>query len=399
MGKGKRFIRRLLSFPLALWDKPKKLPEHSPLPEGPLVFYGKALSRKELSLLRLAFLCRNPHPVYPEEDSSAHPECPKKMKPLFLSDKDFENKATSLIKENESFYFSDSEEARSFAGKQGLPCVALSLLVRHFHRSLVIALLSPSREKTDLEKTLYHAERRALAYRESGDYAKVSPRYLLIDLCHLLLLVPYAFLYPTHYLYESEAAKKSRRFSKAGIILSNHISLRDPEQLARTFRHRRIHVLCGTNIYDRGPVMRFCLKHALCVRSKQGSEPGYSGSLTILNSLRVLDTDSALALFPEGTLCPDGIGALHLGAAYLALESGAKIYPAVTLRPYRLFRFQAVIVGDPIDPKDFGTIEDRVSRESALAFTAVLEAKMKDLREEGLRRLRKNTKKDKSHKG
>jgi 1-acyl-sn-glycerol-3-phosphate acyltransferase len=278
--------------------------------------------------------------------------------------------------------FVGAKAALAFAQASGWPLYAVAWEKRHFHPSLLVFVpFAPSEDEA--ENALRLAERRLNSFGLTRGYQKIGFRFFFIDLARPLILWPYALLYPTRYLYESPEAKRSRRFKGPGLVLANHISLRDPEQLARTYHGRRLHILAGDGVYKKGPLMRFCLRRALCIHSKQGSEKGYSGSLTLRDSLLALDSEEAVALFPEGQVRPLGkMGSFFQGAALLALQSGAPLYLSVVLKPYRLFRFQAVMVAAPIRVAALPEILS--SPNPVKDLTAYLEKKAASLYEEGL---------------
>jgi hypothetical protein len=81
------------------------------------------------------------------------------------------------------------------------------------------------------------------------------------------------------------------------------------------------------------------------------------------------------------------MGKFYTGAVGLAFLSGAPLYPSVTLRKYRIFHPQFVVVGDPIDLSQELQKGETLSKPTLERLAKLLEDKLKSLREEGERRL------------
>ena len=80
------------------------------------------------------------------------------------------------------------------------------------------------------------------------------------------------------------------------------------------------------------------------------------GLSTIKESLKILNDDKRLVIFPEGTrkkISLEEGDALKNGAAMFALKSGSKIVPMYFVKKPALFRFNKLVIGEPIDLTEF----------------------------------------------
>jgi hypothetical protein len=67
--------------------------------------------------------------------------------------------------------------------------------------------------------------------------------------------------------------------------------------------------------------------------------------------------------------------------------SGAPLYPSVTLRKYRAFHRQYVVVGNPIDLRKELKEGETLSKPTFERLARLLEEKLQSLREEGQRQV------------
>lgn len=216
-------------------------------------------------------------------------------------------------------------------------------------------------------------------YRKYHAFGIFHLKDFTYDLARLLVLSGMSLLYPTHYLYESKAAKKNRHVKGKGIAISNHTDFADAEMLPRLYKYRRIRMLVGAGVYRvNGPLMHWALKRGGCVKVNEDdgtlNDAGIQG---LVISLDLLGVNSLLGAFPEGRINKDGkISSLKRGAAYLSLQSGAPLYPSVTLLPYRMFHRQYVVVGEALFPTKKDT---HPSAEEVGDFSKKIEEKLKGL--------------------
>lgn len=154
-------------------------------------------------------------------------------------------------------------------------------------------------------------------------------------------------LFTIFYRYQVIGTEHIPKDSSA-IICPNHISNFDPP-LIGSAATRVIHYMAKEELF-RVPILGKLLVnlHAYPVNRQGG------GRKALKQSMQILKEGGILGIFPEGTRSKTGeLGKPHVGAALLAIKTGAPVIPAAIIGPYRLFRPIRVIFGEPIDPKQF----------------------------------------------
>ena len=150
------------------------------------------------------------------------------------------------------------------------------------------------------------------------------------------------------------------------LVISNHLSNVDPSLLGISLP-RDLHFLAKQELF-RLPVIRNILR-------SYGAFPIHRDGRDIRAmkwALGLLENGNALAVFPEGTRKPQGLGKFNLGAALLHLRSGAPILPvAITgtshlISSARIFSPTGAIkvrIGDPFALNTKGVDTKRESLE------------------------------------
>ena len=106
------------------------------------------------------------------------------------------------------------------------------------------------------------------------------------------------------------------------ILAPNHRSFLDPIVLG-TMVDRRIIFMMHAKYYD-SPQLNWLYSVSRCIPVEAGKE----NRRALREGKRVLDADRALAIFPEGTISPDGsLQPPQPGMAWLARVSGAPVVP------------------------------------------------------------------------
>ena len=165
-------------------------------------------------------------------------------------------------------------------------------------------------------------------------------------LLYVILLVPYR---PKLITPEGKRFKGSL---KGGAILAaNHTTFSDPFVVGSCFWFRKM------NFFAADVVMATKTRENLL---KAAGAIKVNRSITDIEAVRsavqVLKKGRLLLIFPEGAV--QAVGQVHdikSGAALMAIQAGVPIVPLYICHTQRWYQRRRVIVGDPIDPKDFCT--------------------------------------------
>ena len=150
------------------------------------------------------------------------------------------------------------------------------------------------------------------------------------------------------------------------ILVSNHISARDPFYLACRLKRRYVHFMAKIELFKWKPMAAF-------IRALGGFpvDRGHNDLNAVRTSLKLVADGHVLALFPQGTRSPDNTRTPMLtGVSMIALRSGAPVIPAYIGGPYRLFRRMQVSFGKPVSFEGFGR---RMDSETMAAATRRIE--------------------------
>ncbi len=105
------------------------------------------------------------------------------------------------------------------------------------------------------------------------------------------------------------------------IIVSNHQSNMDPPILAASIP-RKINFMAKRGLFRNPAASQFFKAYGAFPLNESGNDLG-----AIQRSVRMLDRDAAIGIFPEGTRSPGGMRRAIPGIAVIALRSRAPILP------------------------------------------------------------------------
>ena len=208
---------------------------------------------------------------------------------------------------------------------------------------------------------------------------KYGFRNLFYDFSKNIMLPPYLLFNHVKYLYYGISKKEARKFKGKGIVITNHISYSDGFVFIRRYYPEAPFTISVYEYYDNVPgFIRFYSRLSNVIR--------LTGAKAIGILLNALYANKKVAIFPEGKISSDGeIKDLQDGTAYLAIKGHAKIYPSITLNPYKAFHKQYVIFGKAIDPKEFFQNDFSVNKEDVKKLTKIIHQEMINLHNEGMK--------------
>lgn len=151
------------------------------------------------------------------------------------------------------------------------------------------------------------------------------------------------------------------------LIVSNHASYLDPICLGLASYHRPIHFMAKEELF-RMPFLKQTLPrvHSFPVRRNS------SDRQAMKTALEKLQAGAVVAVFPQGTrVKEDELGAGQLGAALIAMKSGAAVLPAAIAGSSKVMRDGAKLPRFPRITVAFGSSffisEDGGDRKAVMA--------------------------------
>ncbi|MBI2855569.1 MAG: 1-acyl-sn-glycerol-3-phosphate acyltransferase [Chloroflexi bacterium] len=156
------------------------------------------------------------------------------------------------------------------------------------------------------------------------------------------------------------------------LVIANHQSNLDPPMLGASLP-RRIHFMAKRGVFVNPLVSLFLRAYGAVPLERDGSD------IKAINwTLRMLQRDAAIVVFPEGTRSPGAMRQAMSGVALIALRSGAPILPVGMTGTERIGPIWQVAVPRGTfrvrigQPFSLPSIEGRVSREQLGALTTMI---------------------------
>ena len=185
----------------------------------------------------------------------------------------------------------------------------------------------------------------------------------------VVVWLPIAILFPTH-------IKNRKKFVKGkAIVIANHQSNLDPILMANYFWRRMIYLAKKELMNNKLTKWFFGKKFGAIPVNRQSVDVS-----TIKDALRTLKDNKTLVIFPEGGRREDSFSDdIKNGTAMFALKTGAPIVPMFFVKKPALFRFNKLIIDDPIYLDE--SLVGNASKENIQLVSNMIEAKMLDMKE------------------
>jgi len=148
---------------------------------------------------------------------------------------------------------------------------------------------------------------------------------------------------PIRILYPMRVKNRSKFIKGKSIVIGNHQSNADPILLWTLF-WRPMNYMAKKELFE-NKSMSWFMKKMNCIPVDRANVDLSS----IKTGLRVLNDDKTLVIFPEGTRKDDSFADdIKNGTAMFAVKTGAPIIPMYFVKKPRMFRFNTLVIGDPI---------------------------------------------------
>ena len=203
-------------------------------------------------------------------------------------------------------------------------------------------------------------------------------------ICWVIAYLPLRICYPIRVVNKKNLNKKH------AILACNHTTNLDIV-LLKSHQHIKSYVLAKHQLFNGKFVSKFLrMLGAIPVNREE------VGLSTIKETLKVLKEDKQLVIFPEGTrkISINETESLKAGMIMFALKSKSPIIPVVFINKPKIFRFNKILVGEPIDLSEY--YDQKQSKELMQELSDVVLQAMQKLRNDyyEAKRLKKQGKKD-----
>lgn len=156
----------------------------------------------------------------------------------------------------------------------------------------------------------------------------------------------FTIFFSPKYYRESDT---SRILEGNAVVISNHRGVFDPPILYMTFFSNYMNMVAAESIF-KIPIMSLFFKGMGCIPLERDK----LDTLSFKTSVKKLRSGEVVCLFPEGKLnYSDELTPFKSSYVLMAMKGNAPIVPVYISCNYRLFRRQKIIIGDPIELKNY----------------------------------------------
>lgn len=161
-----------------------------------------------------------------------------------------------------------------------------------------------------------------------------------------------------------EGQKYTGKIKGGAIIAANHTSFADPFVVNAAFWYRRLYFMAGEAVMDgKGKLVPLLLKGLGAIKvDRNRADPE-----SINRCVEKLEEGYLLTVFPQGRIIrDDDVTAIKSGTALMAVRANVPIIPIHIEPGKKWYQKRSVVIGDPIDPQNFGIAsQDCVQKVSA----------------------------------
>lgn len=203
---------------------------------------------------------------------------------------------------------------------------------------------------------------------------------MLFWIIKILFYIPLSIVFPVRVIGKKTLPKKGRL-----IFCANHQTLNDPIIIALKFT-RRFRYMAKAPLFEK-KFLRWFL-------TKMGAFPVHPSSSDITSvkkTLKYLNNDEALCIFPEGRRNKTSEdNKLKNGVAMFALKTKSPIVPAHFVKRTYAFTFNTLIVGKPIYLHEMEEFKDKkIDKELLQKASEIINKEIHKLKKEYLKSKKK----------
>lgn len=197
-------------------------------------------------------------------------------------------------------------------------------------------------------------------------------------------------IFPTKKYFVGDKKKIRKALKYNCIIAGNHFGPCDPMFMYMHFFSRRIKIIASEHLYE-VKCLRWAFKRSGVIKYRKDTMNQIDVD-AFKEAIGTLEGNGVVGIFPEGHINFDDSfdASIKSGSATMSLMTNSPIIPFIFVNPYKYFKFNRVVVGDPIYPSDYFDYTKPINNDTINNYNKIVYSKMKLLYEESLKRRKAN---------
>ena len=207
-----------------------------------------------------------------------------------------------------------------------------------------------------------------------------TKKYWLHDFARITSIPAFYLIFPTrkYYLGNKKSIKKALKYN--AVICANHCGPCDPMFIYMHFLSRRSRIIAADEIFN-VKALKTLLVQSGVIKYRRTTSVDSMDLIAFKEAIETLNGRGVIGVFPEGHINFDCSfdESLQEGAATMSLITNSPIIPFIFVDPYKYFRMNHVVIGEPIYPSDVFKSDITVNVDSINLYNSYLYSKMKEI--------------------
>ena len=215
-------------------------------------------------------------------------------------------------------------------------------------------------------------------------------KYWLMDFTKVTSIPIFYMIFPTkrYYVGNRKNIKKALKYN--GLLCSNHCGMCDAMYMFMYHLWRRVRILTAEEVWC-NKFLSFVLDKSGMIKYHRVTSDSFD-LMAFKECVSTLNGRGVVMVFPEGHINFDGSfdSSIKGGAAAMSLMTDTPIVPFIFVTPFKYFKFNRVVYGEPIYPSDYADQLKGSNAEKINIFNEIVYSKMKELYDYALTKRPKN---------
>ena len=215
-------------------------------------------------------------------------------------------------------------------------------------------------------------------------------KYWLMDFTKITSVPIFYLIFPTKRYYVGDRKKIRKALKYNALLCSNHCGMCDAMFMFMFHMSRRVRILTAEEVWC-SKFLSFVLDKSGMIKYHRVTSEAFD-FIAFKECIGTLNGRGVVMVFPEGHINFDGSfdDSIKAGAATMSLMTDTPIIPFIFVTPFKYFKFNRVVYGDPIYPSDYADKLVGSNAEKIEIFNEVVYSKMKELYDYALTKRPKN---------